>query len=278
LGIDEPLATTASGVTSYYHADGLGSITSLTNASGTVVNSYEYDSYGQLTSRNEAVSNTIGYTAREDDGQTGLYYYRARYYDPATGRFLSEDPVRWDSDDTNFYRYVLNRPVTYLDPTGLRIVVNPGSESPRDPYSPGLNITNYDVALGYLVRDPMLRQVLHDLMASPKTFTIVFVKDDRVKYYPDSRKITWNPYLAIRCSPSGRLSPALALGHELVHAWLHQGPVARALGSKPDPQYGTRLERLVIERYEAPAAQRLGESVRSNHEGYGAIVPTPLSR
>jgi RHS repeat-associated protein len=118
LGIDEPLATTASGVASYYHADGSGSITSLTNASGIVVNAYEYDSFGRLTSRNETVSNTIGYTAREDDGQTGLYYYRARYYDPSTGRFLSEDPVQFGAG-VNFFSYVFSNPVNLTDPTGL---------------------------------------------------------------------------------------------------------------------------------------------------------------
>jgi RHS repeat-associated protein len=118
LGIDEPLATTASGVTTYYHADGLGSITSLSNASGTVVNSYEYDSFGRLTSRNETVSNTIGYTAREDDGQTGLYYYRARYYDPASGRFLTEDPIGF-AEGINFFTYVRNNPVNITDPSGL---------------------------------------------------------------------------------------------------------------------------------------------------------------
>jgi RHS repeat-associated protein len=98
LGIDEPLATTVSGATSYYHADGLGSITSLTNASETVVDSYEYDSFGRLTGSNEVVSNTIRYTAPEDDGETKLYYYRARYYDPSTGRFLSEDPTLDDNE------------------------------------------------------------------------------------------------------------------------------------------------------------------------------------
>jgi RHS repeat-associated protein len=63
--------------------------------------------------------------ARESDTETGLYYYRARYYDPSTGRFLSEDPLTFESDDLNFYGYVANSPMTDSDPFGLcRILFN----------------------------------------------------------------------------------------------------------------------------------------------------------
>jgi RHS repeat-associated protein len=58
------------------------------------------------------------YTGRELDSETGLYYYRARYYDPSTGRFLSEDPIRFRSAP-NFYPYVHNRPTVLRDSTGL---------------------------------------------------------------------------------------------------------------------------------------------------------------
>jgi RHS repeat-associated protein len=57
--------------------------------------------------------------ARESDAETGLYYYRARYYDQNAGRFLSEDPIRFDGDGANFYRYVSNSPVDWIDPAGL---------------------------------------------------------------------------------------------------------------------------------------------------------------
>jgi RHS repeat-associated protein len=67
------------------------------------------------------VSNTIGYTAREDDGQTGLYYYRARYYDFSTGRFLSEDPSA-TSGMENLFVYTFNNPLNLYDPTGLKAV------------------------------------------------------------------------------------------------------------------------------------------------------------
>ena len=59
------------------------------------------------------------YTAREWDPETGLYYYRARYYDPKIGRFISEDPIGLQGGDVNFYAYVDNNPVRFLDPLGL---------------------------------------------------------------------------------------------------------------------------------------------------------------
>ena len=82
--IDEPLAMLRSGATSYFHADGLGSITSLSNAAGSIANTYTHDSFGKLTASAGSLVNAFRYTARESDTETGLYYYRARYYDPPT--------------------------------------------------------------------------------------------------------------------------------------------------------------------------------------------------
>jgi RHS repeat-associated protein len=63
-------------------------------------------------------SNELGYTGREDDG-TELVYYRARYYHPTLQRFVSEDPIGFESGDTNLYAYVENNPLRYVDPLGL---------------------------------------------------------------------------------------------------------------------------------------------------------------
>lgn len=117
-GIDEPLAELRSGTTSYYEQDGLGSVTSLSNGTGAPANTYAYDSYGKLTASTGTVTNPFQYTGREFDGDTGLSFYRARYYDGATGRFLSEDPMQFKAG-TNFYTYVLNDPIDNTDPLGL---------------------------------------------------------------------------------------------------------------------------------------------------------------
>ena len=119
LGIDEPLAMQRSGVHSFYSADGLGSISSLTTSSGALAGTSRYDAFGNLASSTGTIVNPYRYTAREYDADSGLYYYRARYYDPQIGRFLSEDPLGFGGDGTNFYAYVLNNPTALTDSFGL---------------------------------------------------------------------------------------------------------------------------------------------------------------
>jgi RHS repeat-associated protein len=115
--IDEPLSELRSGATSYYEQDGIDAVTSLTNPTGTVANSYTFDSYGKLTASTGTLANPFQYTGRELDGETGLYYYRARYYDSNTGRFISADPLEFGGG-VNFYSYALNSPVNLRDPRG----------------------------------------------------------------------------------------------------------------------------------------------------------------
>ena len=118
--IDQPLAVQRAGLGFfYYHADHQGSIRNLTDSSGAIVNAYDYDAYGRMMTTSVSVPNPFTYTGRERDAESGLYYYRARYYNPQTGRFLSEDPISFAAGDTNLYRYVFNNPVNLIDPTGL---------------------------------------------------------------------------------------------------------------------------------------------------------------
>ncbi|NEZ61835.1 RHS repeat-associated core domain-containing protein [Leptolyngbyaceae cyanobacterium CCMR0082] len=79
-----------------------------------------YDSCSQVTSEtNPDFDVRFGYTGRERDDATGLMYYRARYYDPAVARFISEDSLGFDAGDANLYRYVFNSPTNnYTDPSG----------------------------------------------------------------------------------------------------------------------------------------------------------------
>jgi RHS repeat-associated protein len=119
LNIDEPLAMLRSSATSFYHADGLGSITSLANAAGALAQTYTFDSFGKQTALAGSLTNSFQYTSREFDSETNLQFSRARYYDAANGRFMSEDPIRFAGDGANFYGYVSNNPVNFVDPSGL---------------------------------------------------------------------------------------------------------------------------------------------------------------
>ncbi|MFA6498365.1 MAG: RHS repeat-associated core domain-containing protein, partial [Desulfurivibrionaceae bacterium] len=118
-GIDEPLAVEQKRNTYFFHADGLGSIVNLTDQRGRVVQSYEYSSFGRMKEQGGEVKQPYGYTGREWDKELGLYYYRARYYDPKGGRFISKDPIGFAGGDVNLYRYVQNNPVNWIDPEGL---------------------------------------------------------------------------------------------------------------------------------------------------------------
>jgi RHS repeat-associated protein len=125
-GMDEPLTMERDGNTYYYHRDALGSITEITDESGTLVERYEYDVYGavtiydssDVTITTSAIGNPYLFTARRYDPESNNYYYRARYYSPALGRFLSQDPLGFDAGDYNLYRYAFNNPTNLTDPSG----------------------------------------------------------------------------------------------------------------------------------------------------------------
>ncbi len=119
-GIDEPLADLRSGSAAYYEQDGLNSVTSLSNSTGALANTYTYNAFGNLTASTGTTANPLQYTGRDYDQETGLRYYRARYYDPTVGRFISEDPIGFDGG-MNFYSYVANNPIGFVDPSGLTL-------------------------------------------------------------------------------------------------------------------------------------------------------------
>lgn len=136
-GVDNKLKQSSSASTLYFIQDRLGSTTTLTDAAGNPVEAEQYDSFG-----NGAGSQftRYGYTGRELDPDTGLYYYRARWYDPQAGRFVSEDPIGF-AGGINLYRYVGNNPLRLLDPEGTQIRSDrdrPGDQYPgmKEPYKP----------------------------------------------------------------------------------------------------------------------------------------------
>ncbi|VAW47644.1 Rhs family protein, partial [hydrothermal vent metagenome] len=108
----------------YYHPDALGSIMDITDSTGLITQSYVYNSFGEIVQQVGALENPYTYTGREIDNESGLYYYRARYYDPSIGRFITEDPIGFDGG-INFYAYVLNNPIRYRDPFGKSITLPP---------------------------------------------------------------------------------------------------------------------------------------------------------
>ena len=149
LGIDDKLRSKNGNVIRYFLTDHLGSTVALTDANGAITSSTTYDSFGNAAPKQATGSAASGqatgsaasgqaagsaasgagkaapniatsyrYTGREYDADTGLYYYRSRWYDPEVGRFISEDPIGFAGGDINLYGYVWNNPQSWTDPSG----------------------------------------------------------------------------------------------------------------------------------------------------------------
>ena len=125
--LDEPVALDrVGGQRLFYHQNTLYSTFALTDTGGSVVEGYEYDAYGQQTVFKPDFATVVGpvsafgnpymFTGQRYDPETGLLYYKNRYYSPSLGRFLGRDPI---DSDPNAYQYANNRPTAFVDPTGL---------------------------------------------------------------------------------------------------------------------------------------------------------------
>jgi RHS repeat-associated protein len=121
LQIDEVLARYAGAGNRTLLTDALGSILALTDDTQTAQTIYGYSPYGEQTQVGENNVNSLQYTGRENDN-TGLYFYRARYFDPQLKRFVSGDPIGL-AGGLNTYAYVGNNPLLYIDSFGLELTL-----------------------------------------------------------------------------------------------------------------------------------------------------------
>jgi RHS repeat-associated protein len=127
VGVDQVLADERGGTVVWALSDNQGTVRDLVDGNGTILNHVVYDSFGRVVSQSDAsVEFRYGYTGRDRDTETGLDYYRARYYDSVNGRFISEDPIGFSAGDSNLTRYVGNNSTNYNDPSGLEEII-PGS-------------------------------------------------------------------------------------------------------------------------------------------------------
>ena len=120
-GIGERVSVDKSEESSYYLYDGRNSVTGILTETANLTNSYQYDSYGNLTSGTAAGVNYYGYNGESTNVKTGLQYLRARYYNAENGTFTTEDSDLGTTENPltrNRYDYTTNNPLNYSDPTG----------------------------------------------------------------------------------------------------------------------------------------------------------------
>jgi len=230
-GIGGLLARTDATGSTYYHADGDGNITALMDDNQYIVARYLYDPFGRLLGKwgTLADANVYRFSSKEWDGNAGLYAYLYRFYDPNLQRWLNRDPIG-ERGGLNLYSYVANNPVNYVDPLGLRLVIDP--QSPKSFQQQVVNDLNY-----LINHSPNGLNLVNQAINDPNTITIT--PGDEAD---TSGSVKWpespNPNIHLspknkngasdeqnkgmkKCgegSPNDAEGGAVTLGHELGHA------------------------------------------------------------
>jgi RHS repeat-associated protein len=152
-------------------SDHLGTVRDWLDSAANVVDHVEYNSFGKRIDTTVAVDAAFGWTGRYRDPLTGLQYNNARWYDPAVGRWLIEDPIGFAAGDASLSRYVQNAPTVYVDPSGLaeskyRYLPDPDRGKWSDPNKPGDSIFHFNdpalPSIRYKGGVPDLSQYVYD--------------------------------------------------------------------------------------------------------------------
>jgi RHS repeat-associated protein len=220
-----------------YHFNATGSTVALTDVNQNVVNSYAYDPFGTVLNQQEMVPQPFKYVGQYGvmAEPNGLYYMRARYYDPSVGRFISEDPLGFGGGDVNLFAYVQNNAVNRVDPYGLAQAMSvPGGPPffipPGSVFEPGSGPNKAFVSDVNSIVDWLSQQWLKDVYPSPDD-----LKKDIDKEINDAQKdlkcdtqqpSSQPPESDPPPPPDGLLKTILWFYLQLMRAWftLHSGP------------------------------------------------------
>ena len=147
LWLDDWFASTDSTGSVALLRNALGSTVALVNSSGTIATQYGYEPFGKTTASGGSTTNPYAFAGRELDA-SGLYFMRARYYNPLLSRFISADPIGLSGDQMNFFAYAGNGPMNFTDPLGLSGSSGPGElPAPVPDLQPGCAVSTAGCAI-----------------------------------------------------------------------------------------------------------------------------------
>ena len=184
------LAGEAEGMVYYYILNERGDVAQLWGQSGTCKALYEYDAFGNERNPEKGDENSFRYCGEYIDLETNTYYLRARYYNPTTGRFLSEDPAR---SGLNWYTYCNNNPIIFIDPSGLVAV---GLKAYLETYKGAtfsvgprnvLTVSWNDLSFAFKVTEANYNQEFNDWIIDDSVFVNAFgIGDQKLLVYEDA--------------------------------------------------------------------------------------------
>jgi RHS repeat-associated protein len=208
-----------------------GSVDSVADGSGNLIGINNYDEYGRPAAGNIG---SFQYTGQVWLPQVGIYYYRARMYDPRLARFLQADPIGY-KDDLDLYAYVGNDPLDGTDPTGADVQIAPGSDT-----------ADIAATIGYLSTSPDFNEEYGALVSSPYVYTITTNSSDEMEYSPGTRTISYDPHSGLEFSNGDIQSPAIGFAHEINHAYRHnQNPTQFDADRRPKVTMNSKGEVVV---------------------------------
>jgi len=206
----------------YYTADGHGNIRQLTDESGAVTDTYDYDAFGKLLSQTGTTPNPYLYAGERFDAELGLYHLRARHYDPDRGRFMSMDPYPGEIDEPaslHKYLYTFADPVNYLDPSGMATLAEYGMKIRLI----ALRVISAVYRLGRAIACVFLRvaSIIASMVSLSSWWQVVLLAAQ---------------LLLSRCPCKIKKKPGTILGENMKD---RVGPFARRTGGRPLPWAGT---------------------------------------
>jgi len=268
----------------YYYTDPQGTVLAKADEQGNIVERYDYAPYGTQV-LGTPPEGPAGYTGHVNDGESGLVYMQARYYDPTAARFLGVDPEATAAGNPfnfNRYAYANNNSIANIDPDGREV---------RYAISGGVSMLSPMQTMAYLSRSKTFRSEYNIINNAQTTYTIVFSNQKESSFNWKTNVITINPTEGLIVKSSGRIqSPALGGGHEIVHAadnermgdkeyskamapptmMLPGGTIAIVIS---DPPVGPAEEERAT-KVESQIASELGEPSRKYYYDQSGVVTT----